>query len=228
MVVASHLSKTFAATSGEVRAVKDITFEVPEGGFAAITGKSGSGKSTLLSLLGALDKPTAGSVRIGSQNLSKLHDRRLTKFRCQNIGFVFQAFNLVPNLTALENVMLPMEFAGISHRARKQHAQELLESVGVTGSKLKRRPGHLSGGEQQRVAIARALANRPKLILADEPTGNLDEETGNQIFELLKSLAAEQNTTIIVVTHDKSIADRCDTIFRIADGKLEGSGRIEP
>lgn len=227
MVVASHLSKTFAAISGEVRAVKDITFEVPEGGLAAITGKSGSGKSTLLSLLGALDKPTAGSVRIGSQTLGKLHDRRLTKFRCQNIGFVFQAFNLVPNLTALENVMLPMEFAGMGHRVRKQHAQELLESVGITGSKLKRRPGHLSGGEQQRVAIARALANRPKLILADEPTGNLDEETGNQIFELLKSCAAEQNTTIIVVTHDKSIAERCDMIFRIADGKLEGSGSIE-
>jgi putative ABC transport system ATP-binding protein len=227
MVIASHLSKTFAATSGEVRAVKDITFEVPEGGFAAITGKSGSGKSTLLSLLGALDKPTAGSIRIGNQNLGKLHDRRLTTFRCRNIGFVFQAFNLVPNLTALENVMLPMEFAGTSHRARKQHAQELLESVGITGSKLKRRPGHLSGGEQQRVAIARALANRPRLILADEPTGNLDEETGNQIFELLKSCAAEQNTTIIVVTHDKSIADRCDMIFRIADGKLEGSGSIE-
>lgn len=227
MVVASHLSKTFVAISGEVRAVKDITFEVPEGGLAAITGKSGSGKSTLLSLLGALDKPTAGSVRIGSQTLGKLHDRRLTKFRCQNIGFVFQAFNLVPNLTALENVMLPMEFAGMGHRVRKQHAQELLESVGITGSKLKRRPGHLSGGEQQRVAIARALANRPKLILADEPTGNLDEETGNQIFELLKSCAAEQNTTIIVVTHDKSIAERCDMIFRIADGKLEGSGSIE-
>lgn len=220
MIAVSHLSKTFAAASGDVRAVKDITFELPEGTFAAITGKSGSGKSTLLSLLGALDKPTAGSVRIGDQNTSKLHDRKLTKFRSQNIGFVFQAFNLVPNLTVLENVMLPMEFAGINYRARKQRAQSLLESVGITGGKLKRRPGHLSGGEQQRVAIARALANRPKLILADEPTGNLDQETGNQIFDLLKTCATEQQTTIVIVTHDKSLANRCDTVLQIADGQL--------
>ncbi|HEX6258956.1 MAG TPA: ABC transporter ATP-binding protein, partial [Candidatus Saccharimonadales bacterium] len=211
MIKALHLSKTFTAASGDVQAVKNITFELPEGCFAAITGKSGSGKSTLLSLLGALDKPTNGSVQIDNQDIGTLHDRKLTRFRCRNIGFVFQSFNLVPNLTALENVMLPMEFAGLDYRLRKQRARSLLNSVGITGGKQKRRPGYLSGGEQQRVAIARALGNRPKLILADEPTGNLDEETGKQIFDLLKTCATDQKTTIILVTHDKSLADRCDT-----------------
>lgn len=225
MIKTSHLSKTFRAMSGDVRAVKDITFELPDGSFAAITGRSGSGKSTLLSLLGALDKPTAGRVSIDDQDLTRLHDRRLTKFRGKNIGFVFQAFNLIPNLTVLENVMLPMEFAGVRHRMRKQRAQALLDSVGITGSKQKRRPGHLSGGEQQRVAIARALGNHPKLILADEPTGNLDQETGEQIFNLLKECSTKQKTTIIVVTHDPALARRCDTILRIMDGELLRDGQ---
>ena len=227
MITVSRLSKTFSAASGDVQAVKNITFELPTACFAAIIGKSGSGKSTLLSLLGALDKPSAGLVKIDDQDIGQLRDHKLTKFRCQNIGFVFQAFNLVPNLTALENVMLPMEFAGVGYGARKQRAQALLDSVGINDSKQKRRPGHLSGGEQQRVAIARALANRPKLILADEPTGNLDQETGDQIFDLLKTCAAKQKTTIIVVTHDKGLADRCDTILRINDGKLLDQSQMD-
>jgi len=220
MLKVEHVSKKFKSGDTIVVAVNDVSLSVPEATFASIVGKSGSGKSTLLSLLGALDKPTTGSIEVGDQDVAKMGDHALIKYRGQQIGFVFQNYNLVPNLTALENVMLPMEFAGVSRSAQRSRAEELLTQVGLTGDKQKRKPGRLSGGEQQRVAIARALANKPKLILADEPTGNLDSATGKVIFDLLHKLAKSEKTTVIVVTHDLSIAGRTDMIFRLSDGKL--------
>ncbi len=220
MLKVDNLSKTFKSGDTLVMAVKDVALQVPQGQFISIIGKSGSGKSTLLSLLGALDKPTSGTILVDNQDITRLHDHALIKYRARSIGFVFQSYNLVPNLTALENVMLPMEFAGVSRSERKTRAAELLDQVGLTGDKQQRKPGRLSGGEQQRVAIARALANRPKLILADEPTGNLDSQTGKMIFDLLHSLAKSRNTTIIVVTHDLSIAGKTDATYKLEDGKL--------
>ncbi|MGB4758719.1 MAG: ABC transporter ATP-binding protein [Candidatus Saccharimonadales bacterium] len=223
MLEVTNLTKTFKTGSGDVTAVNDISFSVPSGQFASIVGKSGSGKSTLLSLLGALDKPSSGSITVGESDIAKLHDRKLISYRCEKIGFVFQSYNLVPNLSALENVMLPMEFAGMPSSKRKKRASELLSQVGIEVSQQSRRPGRLSGGQQQRVAIARALANKPQMILADEPTGNLDSATGKMIFGLLHNLAKSENTTIIVVTHDLDIAGKTDHIFTIADGKLHES-----
>lgn len=203
-----------------VKAVSDVSFSVPEGCFASIIGRSGSGKSTLLSLLGALDKPSSGTITVDGKDVTTLHASALNAYRRKEIGFVFQSYNLVPNLTALENVMLPMEFAGVRPSVRKRRAQELLDQVGITDAKQLRKPGRLSGGEQQRVSIARALANKPKLILADEPTGNLDSQTGKMIFDLLHSLARTEKTTIIAVTHDLSIAGKTDMTFQLHDGTL--------
>ena len=220
MVEVANLSKQFTSGDTTVKAVNDVTFKVDDGKFASIIGRSGSGKSTLLSLLGGLDKPSHGSIKVGSQTITNLGDHALITYRCKQIGFVFQNYNLVPNLTALENVMLPMEFAHVSRTQRKKRAVALLNAVGLGPDKQQRKPGRLSGGEQQRVAIARALANKPALILADEPTGNLDSETGKMIFDLLHSLAKTENTTIIAVTHDLSIAGKTDVTFKLNDGKI--------
>jgi putative ABC transport system ATP-binding protein len=220
MIEVRDLTKTFQSGDTTVSAVRNVSFSVPEGKFVSIIGKSGSGKSTLLSLLGALDRPSKGSINIAGHDIAALGDRSLVDYRRKKIGFVFQSYNLIPNLTALENVMLPMSFNGLPSGSRLRRATELLDQVGITSDKQQRKPGKLSGGEQQRVAIARALANRPALILADEPTGNLDTETGKKIFDLLHKLSREQKTTIIVVTHDLSIAGRTDESFRLQDGKL--------
>lgn len=227
MLKVANITKEFSSGDTKVTAVNDVSLQVPDGCFASIIGKSGSGKSSLLALLGALDKPTTGFIEVAGQDITKLSDHALIKYRCQKIGFVFQAYNLVPNLTALENVMLPMEFAGRPVKERRTRAVELLERVGLTADKQSRKPGRLSGGEQQRVAIARALANRPGLILADEPTGNLDSQTGKMIFDLLHDLARSEHTTIVAVTHDLSIAGKTDMMFRLQDGKLvsDASGR---
>jgi putative ABC transport system ATP-binding protein len=223
MLEVKNLVKTFRSGDTKVHALNDVSFSIPSGQFASVIGKSGSGKSTLLSLLGALDKPTSGSIVVGDQDITKLHDRSFIKYRCRKIGFVFQGYNLVPNLTALENVMLPMEFAGLPKKVRISRARNLLNQVGLEESQQQRKPGKLSGGQQQRVAIARALANKPSVILADEPTGNLDSSTGKMIFDLLHDLARSENTTIIVVTHDLDIAGKTDATFRLADGKLQQS-----
>ncbi len=220
MLQVTKLKKEFRSGDDMVLTLEDINFTVPEGMFAAVIGKSGSGKSTLLALLGALDRPTSGNVLVGSKDITKLSDAALTKYRRQTIGFVFQQYNLVPNLTALENVMLPMEFAGVKPAVRRDRAASLLQQVGLDEVKQGRKPARLSGGEQQRVAIARALANQPKLILADEPTGNLDSQTGKAVFDLLHNLSRTQKTTIIAVTHDLTIAGKTDKTFKIADGKL--------
>lgn len=220
IIQAKDLKKEFKSGSSDVKAVDGINLELEKGVFAAIVGKSGSGKSTLLALLGALDKPTSGSIEVDGQEITKMNDWKLVRYRAQKIGFVFQAYNLIPNLTALENVMLPMEFVGKHGSERKKRAKDLLLQVGLTEDKHKRKPTRLSGGEQQRVAIARALANKPSLIFADEPTGNLDSQNGKMIFNLLHSLTRSEKTTIIVVTHDLSIAGRTDKVFHLSDGKL--------
>lgn len=224
MLQVTDLKKIFKSGDTKVAAVDGISFSVPDGQFASIIGKSGSGKSTLLSLLGALDKPTSGHITVGEKDITKLRDHKLIQYRCEKIGFVFQSYNLVPNLTAIENVMLPMEFAGLSKKQRLQRAKQLLSQVGLDDAKQKRKPGRLSGGEQQRVAIARALGNKPTLILADEPTGNLDSQTGKMIFDLLHNLAKSENTTIVVVTHDLAIAGKTDGTFQLVDGKLAPAG----
>lgn len=220
MITVTNLKKQFKSGDTTVTAVNDVSFKVTDGKFASIIGKSGSGKSTLLSLLGALDKPTSGEIMVGDKDITKLHDHALINYRGQKIGFVFQNYNLIPNLTAVENVMLPLEFANVPKKQRIERAEHLLQQVGLDTAKQKRKPGRLSGGEQQRVAIARALANKPQLILADEPTGNLDSQTGKMIFDLLHSLARTENTTIIAVTHDLSIAGKTDITFKLQDGKL--------
>ena len=224
MLQVTDLKKIFKSGDVQVAAVDGISFSVPDGQFASVIGKSGSGKSTLLSLLGALDKPTSGHITVGEKDITKLHDHKLIQYRCKKIGFVFQSYNLVPNLTAIENVMLPMEFAGLPKKQRLQRAKQLLNQVGLDDNKQKRKPGRLSGGEQQRVAIARALGNKPRLILADEPTGNLDSQTGKMIFDLLHDLAKSENTTIVVVTHDLAIAGKTDKTFQLIDGKLAPAG----
>jgi putative ABC transport system ATP-binding protein len=220
MLVVKDVSKTFSSGDTQVKAVQGVTFEVKDGQFVSIIGKSGSGKSTLLSILGGLDKPSTGSIMVGDHDIAKLRDHALISYRCLQIGFVFQSYNLVPNLTALENVMLPMEFAGVPKAERRERAEKLLAQVGLDAGKQSRKPGRLSGGEQQRVAIARALANRPRLILADEPTGNLDSQTGKMIFELLHNLAKTEKTTIVAVTHDLSISGQTDLTFTLSDGQL--------
>lgn len=220
MLKVMSVSKKFKSGDSTVNAVQDVSLSIPDGTFAAIVGKSGSGKSTLLSMLGALDRPSSGQILVDDKDICKMSDRKLIDYRRNKIGFVFQSYNLVPNLSAIENVMLPLEFAGIRKKERLARAAELLQEVGLTSDKFKRKPTRLSGGEQQRVAIARALANKPSVILADEPTGNLDSATGKIIVKLLENLAKTENTTIIAVTHDESIAKDAKMIFRLKDGKL--------
>ena len=220
MLEVKDVKRSFKSGDNTVNAVSDVCFAVSDGEFVSIVGKSGSGKSTLLSLLGALDKPTAGNIKIGDKDITKMSDHKLIEYRCKTIGFVFQNYNLIPNLSALENVMLPMEFAGSTKKERQERARQLLDQVGLTANEMQRKPGRLSGGQQQRVSIARALANKPKLILADEPTGNLDTQTGKMIFDLLHELARSENTTILTVTHDMGIAGQTDRTFKLQDGKL--------
>jgi putative ABC transport system ATP-binding protein len=220
MIKVKNISKRFENGGVEVSAVSDVSFDLESGVFCAVIGKSGSGKSTLLAMLGALDKPSGGIIDVDGQEITKMTDIRLIDYRRNKIGFVFQNYNLIPNLSALENVMLPMEFAGISKEKRIIRAKKLLLQVGISEEKHRRRPLHLSGGEQQRVSIARALSNNPKFILADEPTGNLDSNTGKIIVDLLKRLAKSENTTIIAVTHDQSIADQAEVVLHMKDGKL--------
>jgi putative ABC transport system ATP-binding protein len=213
------VSKHYPRGDTQVKALEDVTLSIGRGEIISIMGPSGSGKSTLLNLLGALDTPTAGSIEIAGQDLSKLSQRELTEYRRHKIGFVFQSFNLIPNLSASENVELPMEYARAPPAERKKRAADLLASVGME-QRQTHRPAHLSGGEQQRVAIARALANDPPIIIADEPTGNLDSKTGAGVVELLAQLAHEKKKTVIIVTHDQKIAEQTDRTLLIEDGRI--------
>jgi len=214
------LTKIFDGGS-RVVALDGVSLAIEHGQLVTIVGRSGSGKSTLMNLLGGLEQPTSGRIEIDEEEIGRLSDRELVHYRAHKVGFVFQSYNLVPNLTAEENVMLPMEFVGRPMHERRQRARQLLGQVELTGSKQTRKPGKLSGGEQQRVAIARALANRPRLILADEPAGNLDSQTADTIIDLLRTLAHSEDTTVLVVTHDSSIASLGDHTFRLTDGRLD-------
>ena len=220
MLTVENITKTFSSASGEVTAIKDVNMHVNKGEFVSIIGKSGSGKSTLLSLLGALDIPTSGSIIVDGIDIAKLSATKQTEYRAKKIGFVFQYYNLIPNLTALENVMLALEFGGMQKNKRHERAQHLLSQVEISPEEQLRKPPRLSGGQQQRVSIARALANEPAIILADEPTGNLDSETGKKIFDLLHKLTRTEHTTIIAVTHDMDIAGKTDRTFLLKDGKI--------
>lgn len=220
MLEVKNLTKKFTSASGDVIALNNVNMKIKTGEFASIIGKSGSGKSTLLSMLGALDIPTSGSIEVDGVDIAKLSANQQTAYRAKKIGFVFQYYNLIPNLTALENVILALEFGGMPSKKRKARAEQLLTDVGIEPGQQLRKPSRLSGGQQQRVSIARALANKPAIVLADEPTGNLDSETGKKIFDLLHKLSRSQNTTIIAVTHDMDIAGRTDRTFTLKDGKI--------
>jgi len=209
----------------KVEALRGISFKIKKGNYTIIMGPSGSGKSTLLHIMGCLDRPTSGKVIIDGEDTSKMDDIALARIRNQKIGFVFQGFNLLSKLTALENVELPMVYAGVERRKRRNRAIELLEMVGL-GDRLSHRPNQLSGGQQQRVAIARALANDPPMILADEPTGNLDTKSGAEILKIFRKLY-ESGKTIIVVTHDPDMVYEGKTLIKIRDGLIEGVEVLE-
>jgi ABC-type lipoprotein export system ATPase subunit len=224
LIVLNGITKLYQKGQDSVRALDGIDLSVAEKGMVAIVGASGSGKSSLLHIIGAMDRPTDGEITVAGQALRSLPESGLTRFRRKTIGFVFQSFNLIPNLSALENVMLPMEFNDVPSDERHARAKALLEKVGL-GTRLNHKPRELSGGEQQRVAIARALANNPPLIMADEPTGNLDSKTGQIIYELLREIARER--TVIVVTHAESLARLADRILHIRDGRLEADSQAD-
>ena len=211
--------RTYALGSGPVPALRGVSFAVRRGEWVAVVGPSGCGKSTLLHLMGAVDRPTGGQVLIGGRDVGRMGDREATEFRLRHVGFVFQRFYLLPTLTARENVELPMAEAGVKGAERRARARELLSYVGL-GGREGHRPAQLSGGEQQRVAIARALANRPALLLADEPTGELDARTGREIIDLFGRLNAD-GTTIVVVTHDDTLARAARRRIHMRDGVVE-------
>ena len=211
------VSKSYRKGGETIDAIAGVTREVPEEGMVAIVGASGSGKSTLLHLIGAMDRPTRGEVIVAGQVVNGLSQGELTRFRRRAVGFVFQTFNLIPNLTALENVALPMEFNDVAKPERTGRAKALLERFQL-GHRFKHRPSELSGGEMQRVAIARAIANEPRLVLADEPTGNLDSKTGALIYELLKEISRER--TVLVVTHAEPLAAMADRVLHLQDGRI--------
>jgi len=220
VVRAVGLARRFKMGNAFVDALRGVDLSIERGEFVALVGPSGSGKSTVLNLIGGLDRPTGGEVWIDGVELGATDERTLTRHRREHVGFVFQTFNLLPRLTAVENVALPLMFSGVPRRQRLDRARTLLESVGL-GQRLTHRPGQLSGGEQQRVAIARALVGHPALLLADEPTGNLDTTTGAEIMALLRELNQERGLTLLVVTHDPEAASFADRIVKLRDGRVE-------
>ncbi len=219
-VQVKNLEKVYRSGDIIVKALEGVSFSLTEGEFVAIVGPSGSGKSTLMNILGTIDKPTKGEVYIDGVPTSKMTGNELAEFRNKKLGFIFQAYNLIVGLTAEKNVELPLMATQLSNEERAERAGNLLSSLGLADRK-RLRPPQLSGGQQQRVAIARALVSNPTLILADEPTGNLDSKSGDEVIKLLKKVSKERKVTIIIVTHNLDIAKNCDSIIHIRDGKLE-------
>jgi putative ABC transport system ATP-binding protein len=219
MIAVRHLVKTIRHEAHVVEIIRDVSFEIPDRQFTAIMGPSGSGKSTLLGLLAGLDWPTSGQIEIDGTDITRLDEDQMAILRGRKLGFVFQAYHLVPTLTAIENVMLPMEMLGDERNGAMPRAQHLLESVGLQNRET-HYPSQLSGGEQQRVALARAFMMRPSILFADEPTGNLDSSNGKHVLDLLWTLNKDEGTTLILVTHDETLAARSDRRIYLSDGRI--------
>ncbi len=221
MIEVKNAVKVYRRGANEVTALAGVSLSVPKGQFLSVMGSSGSGKSTLLNLLGALDVPSSGSISIDGREISRMPDDELSKFRRDRLGFIFQFFNLLPTLTAIENVVMPALLAGRSRDEMEPKAKLLLEQVGLKG-RSNHRPDELSGGEMQRVAVARAILGEPALLLADEPTGNLDSKTGAEVLRLIREATRERQLTVVMVTHDPKAAEVGDRLVRLADGRVVG------
>ena len=222
LIQAEHISRTYELAGEEVHAVRDITLDINRGTFIALVGRSGSGKTTLLNLLAGLDSPTGGSVRFEGRDLSTFNENEMVDLRRHHLGFVFQSFGLLPLLSAYENVELPLRISGVGVGERSRRTKEVLEIVGLL-RRSKHRPYELSGGEQQRVAIARAIAMRPSLILADEPTGELDSKNAQSIFGLFQEMVQNEGMSIVATTHDQTLLDMADEVHRMHDGQIEST-----
>jgi len=226
MIETVDLVKEYKQGTQPLRVLNNVNLQIKRGEFMAIMGPSGSGKSTLLNMLGALDRPTSGRVLIDGVDISTLNDNSLANLRSKDIGFIFQQFNLIQRLDALGNVELPLSISGVPQKRREERSKKLLEMVGL-GDRFDHRPNQLSGGEQQRVAIARSLANNPPLFLCDEPTGNLDSKTGQEIINILRQLNQEENKTFVLITHDPNVAQATDRLLQIRDGEIAGEKRFK-
>ena len=222
VISCSGLSKTFHDANMNVNVLRAIDFNVSVGERVAIVGASGSGKSTLLHLLGGLDKPSAGQVMINNQNISAMSEAKKSRFRNQNLGFVYQFHHLLPEFSAMENVAMPLLIRGVNTAEAKKQAIDMLSSVGLQ-DRVKHKPGELSGGERQRAAIARALVTKPKCVLADEPTGNLDSKTADKVYQMMLALNASLHTSFVVVTHDEQLAAKMDKVYRLEAGELSSA-----
>jgi lipoprotein-releasing system ATP-binding protein len=223
LIRAVNLTKIYSGRAEDVVVFRDLNLEVAEGEIIAIVGASGAGKSTLLHLLGGLDRPTSGSVKIGEFDIAKSTEIDLARFRNRKVGFVFQFHHLLPEFSANENVMMPLLISGATKREAEARARDLLKRVGL-GARADHRPGELSGGEQQRVTLARALACSPVLLLADEPTGNLDQRTGDEVHALIRQLQSEEQLTAIIVTHNERLAATCNRVLRLENGRIADTG----
>ncbi|MBE5882467.1 MAG: ABC transporter ATP-binding protein [Lachnospiraceae bacterium] len=219
VIKVEDLYKIYKVGESKVRALNGVSFTIEKGEFCAIVGTSGSGKSTLLNMLAGLEKPTKGEIVIAGEHMETKNENELVKFRREHIGFIFQSFNLLPAMNAIENVAMPLTFQGMSKEKRIKKAEEVLELVGLSKHK-NHKPTQMSGGQQQRVGIARALVVQPEIIFADEPTGNLDSKTSAEVMSLIKKIIREKNQTLVMVTHDDHLASFADRIFRISDGKI--------